>query len=103
MARLLPVALILALAPADAWAQPADTVQPRDWRMPTLNSFPPQFPSAAPFESRLVAGAEIAPNAGFGFGMFGLKPMARLQTSVTGHDVNAPRSRRAGIGLRVRF
>jgi hypothetical protein len=94
MVRLGSIALFLLLGSAPAWAQ--SSPNSHQWRIGEV---------ARPAWSRSTsfASTEIAPNATFGLGIFGLKPARARQPAVTVHETNMPRTRRAGIGLRLGF
>lgn len=46
---------------------------------------------------------EVAPNTRFGFGIFGLKTERSHRAPVTVREIGTPRTRRAGVGISVRF
>lgn len=100
MVRLVSVALILLSLPTAAWSNPPKTesaAQKPSFHMPR--------PSA---DYDLAAGgrmglAEIAPNAHFGFGMFGLKSERSHLKPVTVREINAPKQRRAAVGFSLKF
>ena len=94
MVRLGSVALLLLLGSAPTWAQSSSNA--RQWRIGEVTR--PAWSRSTSFAS-----AEIAPNATFGVGIFGLKPDRVRQPAVTVHEINMPRTRRAGIGLRLGF
>ena len=109
MARLVPIALFLAFVPAAAWSQ---SVQIRDFSASSdaRSSRDGQFrlPSESQAESVLsngqfFAGAEVAPNTLLGFGTFGMKRERSYQAPVTARDMKAQRSRRTGVGVRLKF
>lgn len=94
MVRLGSVALFLLIGSAPTWAQSPPPTQ--QWRVGEVAR--PAWSRSTSFGS-----AEIAPNAMLGFGIFGLKPDRVRQPAVTVHETNMPRTRRAGIGLRLGF
>lgn len=46
---------------------------------------------------------EVAPNTRLGIGIFGLKTERSHQAPVTAREIGTPRTRRAGVGISVRF
>ena len=97
MARLAPLALGLVFAASSAWGQ--STANPP---VPSQRYALPQSPDYVPETGRMWAGREIAPNARFGVGMFGLKKERAPGSSVTVRDIEMPRTRRAGLGLTLK-
>ena len=94
MVRLGSIALFLLLGSTPTWAQsPPNTHQ---WRIG-------EAARPALSRSNSFASTDIAPNATLGLGIFGLKPDRARQPAVTVHETNMPRTRRAGIGLRLGF
>jgi hypothetical protein len=94
MVRLGSVALMLLLGSTPTWAQPSPNSH--QWRIGEVARHAWSRPIS-------IASTEIAPNATFGLGVFGLKPDRARQPAVTVHETNMPRTRRAGIGLRLGF
>ena len=94
MVRLGSVALFLLLGSTPTWAQ--SPPKPQQWRIGEVEK--PVWSRSGSFAS-----TEIAPNATLGLGIFGLKPDRARQRPVTVHETNLPRTRRAGIGLRLGF
>jgi len=50
-----------------------------------------------------VGRTRIAPNALFGFGMFGLKSEKTPLRAATGRELDEPKQRRAAVGLSLSF
>jgi hypothetical protein len=107
MARLVPIALFLAVAPAGAWSQsapipgfsiPADASRPSPDGQFRLRS-DSQTESSGPN----FAGTELAPDTMLGLGIFGLKRDRSYQPPVTVRDVATSPTRRAGVGVRLKF
>lgn len=88
------MALFLLLGSSPTWAQSSPNAH--QWRVG-------EVPRPAWSRSSSFASTEIAPNATLGLGVFGLKPERARQPPVTVHETNLPRTRRAGIGLRLGF
>jgi hypothetical protein len=93
------VALIVLSLPAAAWSNPptADPERTRSFHLPRPVAEHRLAPDAP------IGRLEIAPNAHFGFGMFGLKPEKTHLQPVTGREINAPKQRRAGVGFSLKF
>jgi hypothetical protein len=104
------------MLPASAWSQSnvnaAPVASPESWQTKMAEAPPPNYSvhstgSAAttPPDSstRMFAGMEVSSDATVGFGLFGLKRERSLLPHVTGYDASRPRSRRAAIGLSLKF
>lgn len=107
--------------PAAAWGQSSPDGTPvvsPSWETKMAEVRPPNYslqgagsaqglgPAAtAPGGSstRMLASTEVSSHATVGFGWFGLKPERSRQSHVTGFDASRPRSRRAAIGLSLKF
>lgn len=63
----------------------------------------PIAPESWAFESLPFAATEIAPNATFGIGMFGLRRERSGLAPATVREVNSRRTRRAGVGFSFKF
>ena len=97
MVRLTCVALLALSLPAVAWSGPPATAagKGRSFLLPQPHHR---------FESDPVIGrAEIAPNATFGFGMFGLKYERSHLQPVTGREIDTRKQRRAAVGFSLKF
>ena len=101
MIRLGSVALIALSLPTAAWSNPPTTAdqpqQKQSFHMPRPSSDYGLAPDTR------IGRAEIAPNAQFGFGMFGLKSERSHLQPVTVREINAPKQRRAAIGFSLKF
>jgi len=95
MVRLGSVALLALSLPAAAWSNPP--VHPRSYLLPPA-ALDLRFVADAP-----VPRAQIAPNAQFGFGMFGLKAEKALLPAVTGRELGMRKQRRAAVGFSLKF
>ncbi|HTK58968.1 MAG TPA: hypothetical protein VL336_08305 [Sphingomicrobium sp.] len=115
MTRLITIALFMSILPASAWGQSNGDVTPLaspSWQTKKAEVNPSNYslqgagPAAtAPSGSgtRMFASTEVSSHATIGFGMFGLKPERSAQPHVTGNDAGKPRSRRAAVGLSLKF
>src|SRR5881394_2355105 len=110
MARLVPIALFLVRSPAAAWPQSAPirdfSIPSEAWQAPTGGQFrlrPNTRNEANSSGGPTFAGTELAPNTMLGFGTFGLKRDRSYQPPVTVRDIATSRTRRAGVGVRLRF
>jgi len=113
MVRLVPIALFLFASPA--WSQAtssgAQPIGADEWQIAEKGrTFAREFQigNFSNYElsgsgSQIFAGAEVSPKATVGLGMFGLKPERAQQMPVTARELGAPRTRRAGVGVRVKF
>jgi len=113
MVRLVPIAAFLVASPVWPQATQSGThsIGTNEWQIAEesrtsahefqTGNFPNYELSGS--GSQLFAGAEVSPNAAVGLGMFGLKPERAQQMPVTARELGAPRTRRAGVGVRVKF
>ena len=107
MARLLSVALLLALGATPGWSQSLALPNTPADGAPTVRSY--SLPNVAPQgtlsdrRGRLLAGTEVGPGAIFGIGMFGLKRDKADLPRATGREINVPKTRHKGIGLSLSF
>jgi hypothetical protein len=96
MVRVCSVALLLLSLPAAAWAAPPSLVD---------NSF--ELPRSADHSrfgrSEPIGRTTIAPNAQFGFGMFGLRSEKTQLQPVIVREIIGPKQRRAAVGFTVKF
>jgi hypothetical protein len=92
MGRLVCVAVVSVFVSAPAAAQTVSKAP--EWRLPevTVPAGEPQMPAI-----------EVGPSGRFGLGMFGLKSGAPRSRAVVGHEVSAPKQRRAGVGFSLKF
>lgn len=109
MARLALAPLFLLLLPAPVWAQSAPnfgTSLQRALEPDRPEAFRRDFtigqPSWLEPENRISITARIGPNLTAGIGMYGHK-RDKAQPSVTARDLSGPKSRRAGVGLSLKF
>jgi hypothetical protein len=100
MIRLGVIALLATSFPAAAWSNP-----PAANEGPEAKSFHiPRFTAHHRFApARPVGRAEIAPNAHFGFGIFGLKSERSYLQPVTGREIDTRKQRRAAVGFSLKF
>lgn len=108
--RFAVIALLGLSLPVSAWssepAAQATPVKPDIAAQSELNGSLSLSPSSSlsRWESdELNTHAEIAPNARLGFGIFGLKSERSRQAPVTVREIDIPKTRRAGVGLSIRF
>lgn len=101
MIRLGSVALIVLSLPTSAWSNPPKTAdqpaQKQSFHMPRPSTDYDLAPDGR------IGRTEIAPNADFGFGMFGLKSEKSHLQPVTGREINTPKQRRAAVGFSLKF
>ena len=98
MIRLSSVALVVLVLPAVAWSKPpaSDAPQSNSYTMPRL--------AADGFAAdQRVGRTQIAPNAHFGFGMFGLKTEKSQLQPATGREIDNRKQRRAAVGFSLKF
>ena len=95
MVRLGSVALLALSLPAAAWGGPPD--RPRSYQLPSTSPHLRQVVEAP------MGRTEIAPNAHFGFGMFGLKSEKTYLQPVTGREIDTRKQRRAAVGFSLKF
>jgi hypothetical protein len=110
MARLGFASLLLIVLPAPAWAQSSTTfgsglqkatqverseVFRRDFTIGET-----QWNEA---DDRISISKQVGPNLTAGVGVFGPKREKRYQRPVTGRELDLPKSRRAGVGLSLKF
>jgi hypothetical protein len=111
MARRPSIASLVALLSAPAMAQPetSGTGSGPAWRIPSERAASdfslrsPGLPDGAGRDPALLAGTRLSPNMTLGFGMFGPKRDRAAFAPITGHELNAPRTRGLGAGFRLRF
>lgn len=110
MARLVLVAIVVALSSASGVAQAADASS-NPWHGPKEPRAAPNFDipndidvvSAATSGSRIIAGTELIPNTMVGFGMFGHKSEKSPLAPAVARDLAVPKSRKAAVGFSFRF
>ena len=110
MVRLVVMALLGLSLPVAAWSAepPAQAAPPKPEISAPQTYSSRNFslsPSSLSYEAfdGFNTHTEIAPNARFGFGIFGLKKERSREAPVTVREIGTPRTRRAGVGLSVRF
>jgi hypothetical protein len=115
LTRLIAIALIVSILPASALGQTnvdsapvvSSTWQTKmaEGRLPNYSLQSEESAATAPSGSntRMFASTEVSSQATVGFGLFGLKRERSPQPHVTGYDASRPRSRRAAIGLSLKF
>ena len=100
MVRLGPVALFAMSLPAAALGNPPAP----DAKSPPARTFHlPQPSYVSDGADERFGRAQIAPNAHFGVGMFGLKPEKSPLRPVTVREIDAPKQRRAAVGFSLKF
>src|SRR5687768_2802780 len=98
MVRLVALALLIMSLPVAAWSKPPDAdAGRRAFHLPQSSDHYRFAPDRPPGR------AEIAPNADFGFGIFGLKSEKSYLQPVTGREIDIPKQRRAAVGLSLKF
>ena len=100
MVRFSAVALILLSLPATAWSAPPNSAQGGNQSI--AFHLPPSGDDHR-FRPNQPGRAEIAPNAHFGFGMFGLKSEKTHLKPVTGREIDSRKQRRAAVGFSLKF
>lgn len=110
MARLGVAPLILALLPAAAWAQSSESSNPglqQSTRPSQSDASRHDFAIGQAdwreSDERISISTKIGPNLTAGIGMFGYKRDKAYQAPVTARDFNHPKSRRAGMGISLKF
>lgn len=110
MARLVAVALAVSFSLISGAAVAADR-SPSPWRGAQENRPISKFAitsetdlaGSRSSESPIIAGKELFPNTTIGFGMFGQKAEKSPHTSSTARELAIPKSRRAAVGLSLKF
>lgn len=92
MARLHCLALLSALIATPLAAETPSTAEP--WRIRDVAYADPETP---------LPSVQVGSTARIGFGIFGLKAETKRRKAVTVRDVSAPRHRRAGVGISLKF
>ena len=92
MARLMSVALLALIVAAPAVARDSS---PSNWRVGGVN-----YPNEPAWQ---LPGARLGDKGRFGVGIFGLRSETARQRAVTVREIDAPRPRRAGVGLSLKF
>lgn len=109
MARLVPIAIMAMILSAPAWSQSTQIVansapeahaRPQNYDIPDSAAYP-SFGGMS--GSRIVAGTELLPNTLVGIGMFGPKAEKSPHAAATARDLAVTRSRKAAVGLSLRF
>ena len=111
MAHVIPIAAAIAMLSAPAWSQstPIAPVSAPEAHQHgrSLNFDMPDGATDPSFVaisgSRVVAGTELAPNTLVGIGMFGLKSEKSPHAAATARDLAVTRSRKAAVGLSLKF
>lgn len=108
MTRLGSAFLLFALLSPPAWAQSPTLIGPTSpqttERPETVGrDFAIGETQWAESEQGIRIGGEIGPNATAGLGMFGIKRIKDHQAPVTVRDFRTPKSRRAGMGITLKF
>jgi hypothetical protein len=110
MARLVPIASMIAILSAPAWSQSAPVAPisaPAAHQQGRAQNYDIPDEQATSvgggFGSRVLAGTELAPDTLVGFGIFGLKAEKSPHAAATARDLSLTRSRKAAVGLSMRF
>jgi hypothetical protein len=93
MVRPVPALLLALLGSVPAAAQPKST--PDQWRLHEVNF--------ADNPALKLPGADIGSLGRLGVGMFGIRTEPLRQPAVTVREIDAPRQRRAGVGISLKF
>jgi hypothetical protein len=88
----LPIVLLVSLIAAPAAGQTAAGADAWRVREVTVRNAERHLPSI-----------DVGSNARFGLGVFGLKSQTPRSKAVIGHELSAPKQRRAGVGFSVKF
>jgi hypothetical protein len=111
MARILTIALASVLSAAPLQAQVANTSAQNPWDVSEDEKSLPDFdivddstgPGPATKGSVIIAGTELVPNAMVGFGMFGERAERADHARTTNRDYTMPKTRKAAVGVALRF
>jgi hypothetical protein len=93
MTRPVVILSLLTLVATPATGQSNSSTEP--WRIREMT--PPASQNYQP------PAVDVGSSGRFGIGIFGLKPDTARGRAITVRDVNAPRQRRAGVGLSLKF
>lgn len=110
MARLVAVALVISFSSFSGVAQAADRPA-SPWNGTEELRAPPSFDipdetnvlNSRTTGSRIIAGTELFPNTTVGFGMFGQKAEKSPHAPSIARELSLPKSRKAAVGLSLRF
>jgi hypothetical protein len=112
MARFVPLALASVLFTTSVHAQVADTPAPSPWQVGNIDVPEPDFEIMDDLAvagppggkgSRIIAGTEVTANTAIGFGIFGEKAEPQDHARSINRDYSVPKSRKAAIGVALRF
>lgn len=112
MARYVCIALASVLLAAPAQAQVVKDRAPTAWQVPEEIAAERSFDivddasdtrSSGSKGSRIIAGTEVMANTSIGFGLFGEKAERPDHAKSINRDYSVPKSRKAAIGVAVRF
>ena len=112
MARFVRIALASVLFTAPVQAQVAQDRAPGPFQMIEEQKPEPSFDivddttdtdGSSSKGSRIIAGAELLANTTIGFGLFGEKADRPDHTRSINRDYSIPKSRKAAVGVAVRF
>ena len=110
MPRLGFVSLFLILLPVPAWAQSSANLgsgiqraTPPDRSNVSRRDFAIGEAQWGESDDRISLSTNIGPNLSAGLGVFGHKRDKGYQRPVTGRELDLPKSRRAGVGLSLKF
>jgi len=92
MIRPITILFLLAISAAPAAAQNIGSSS--EWRLREVN---------IQTEERQLPALEVGGYGRIGIGMFGLKSAIPRSRAVIGHEVSAPKQRRAGVGFSMKF
>lgn len=112
MARHVCIALASVLLAAPVQAQVAKGSAPIAWQVPEEVAAERSFDivddtsdtnGSGTKGSRIIAGTEVMANTSIGFGLFGEKAERPEHAKSINRDYSVPKSRKAAIGVAVRF
>lgn len=110
MARLVPIASMIAILSAPAWSQPTPVAPisapeaSQHGKAPNYDIPDDQVTSiGGGFGSQVLAGTQLAPDTLVGFGIFGLKAEKSPHAAATARDLSITRSRKAAVGVSLKF
>lgn len=112
MSRFVSIALASVLLTAPVQAQVVKDRVPSPWQVPEEKAAEPNFDivddgldtsGSGTKGSRIIAGTEVMANTSIGFGLFGEKAERQDHAKSINRDYSVPKSRKAGLGVALRF
>lgn len=112
MPRFVSIALASVLLTAPVQAQVVKDRVPSPWQVPEEKAAEPNFDivddgldtsGTGTKGSRIIAGTEVMANTSIGFGLFGEKAERQDHAKSINRDYSVPKSRKAGLGVALRF